>query len=148
MYNSGSYAPRSKRVVLEPPMNQNPNWYRTYDHWSKGHGAANSWRATYLIYRGSGHTVVTCKRKNGNVNTRPWRTPGMVCYHCNKPGYTARACRLRNNPSGDIPVDPKGKIDVETIQAYMDKTWKNKSKEKPQDVPISAPNVEIPEPKN
>lgn len=63
------------------------------------------------------------------MNNAPWRTPGMVCYHCNKLGHTARTYRMRKNLSDNIPITREGKIDVETIQAGMNKTWKKKREE-------------------
>lgn len=141
MNNPGVYAPRPRGIVQEPPMNWNLNQYRTYDLRSNGYEVSTGWRATYLIYCGSGHTAATCRRKNVNVNTGPWRAPGMVCYHCHKSGHISRICKLKKNPLGDIPVDLEGKVD-------MDKIWKNKFEEEPQDVPVSAPSVETSEPAN
>lgn len=80
-------------------------------------------------------------------NNGPWRAPGLVCYHCNKPGHIARFCRSRKNISDDIPVTPEGNIDVDTIQADMNKTWKKKPTVL-QEEPVSTPSVENMEPTN
>lgn len=55
---------------------------------------------------------------------------------------------MRKNISDDIPVTPEGKIDVETIQVDMKKTWKKKPEEVSQEEPIFAPSVEVTEPAN
>lgn len=81
------------------------------------------------------------------MNSGPWRAPGMVCYHCNKPGHIDRFCRTRKNISDDILVTLEGKIYIETIQAEMKKTWKKKPGVL-QEEPVSAPSVEIMEPTN
>lgn len=52
---------------------------------------------------------------------------------------------MRKNLLDDIPVTPKGKIDVETVQEGMNKTWKKKSEEVSQDEPVSTPSVEVSE---
>lgn len=55
---------------------------------------------------------------------------------------------MEKNLLDDIPITLEGKIDVETIQAGMIKTWKKKLEEVSQDEPVSTPNVEVSKPAN
>lgn len=147
MNNTRRYPQRTQGVGPEPFVNQNPNWFNTFNCQlgSGSYQAATGWRANYLICHCHAHTAATCKRKNDNMNNEPWRAPGMVWYHCNKPYHIARFYRTRKNISDDILVTPEGKIDIETVQADMKKTQKKNPEEVIQVEPVSAPSVEVAE---
>lgn len=126
------------------------NWQKPYVNLFSPFEMEKVTNVICTIYNNYGHVAMNCKRRTRRGNAGPWRSSGMVCYHCHKLGHMVKFCRTRkNNPiNHSIYKKCKQKVNVEETREDMNRIWKKKSDDKPVEEPNPSPSVENPTPVN
>lgn len=126
------------------------NWQRPYGNRFSPFEMEKVTNVICTIYNNFGHVAMNCERRTKRGNARPWKSSGMACYHCNKPGHLEIFCRSRNNKPVNPSKDQKGKqkVNVKEIREEMNWIWKKRSDDSPREEIVPSPSVENPAPVN